>query len=102
MRSGTPFSTEWNALVDYVTSLRIAKSDGVTVKHTSHGTALSPVEKPRATPLRKVYVRCCLSDGTEAFLPVVIAGNPVRSNGGTTNAITILEVDVPDNSEVLE
>lgn len=42
MKLGTPLATEWNALVDYLTSLRPAKSDGLTLRHTAHGIAIVP------------------------------------------------------------
>lgn len=49
-----------------------------------------------------VYMKACLADGREVFVPVVIDGTIYALNDGTVVEPTIDEGSVPDGEQVLE
>jgi hypothetical protein len=49
-----------------------------------------------------IYVKCCLEDGSVAYIPILTLGKICRRNKGSTIAATIASADVPDNLKVLE
>lgn len=71
---------------------------GYKVRRTSAGTFID-LQKNAG---KIVYVKCCLADSTEAYLPVLVVGEAYNANAGTTNALTVVTGDVPDGATVLE
>jgi hypothetical protein len=87
-----------NRLRESVIRSRVTSVVGAEVSTGQGGTTL---KVPAQKPVRIVYVKCCLEDNTEVYLPVFAAGQPFRSNGGTTTAETIREEDIPDGATYL-
>ena len=71
---------------------------GISLVETEHGVRVSLVNQ---TARNVMFVKACLADGTECYLPIMAAGDPFRTNDGTTEAVAVIEEDVPDNSRVL-
>lgn len=77
---------------------QLQSGPGYKVRRTKDGTFLELDNYNAST----VYVKCCLGDGTEAYLPVLVRGKVFTANAGTTTALTVTTGNVPDGNIVLE
>ena len=73
----------------------IISGQGIKLDETESGVVVSLITLPAKNV---IWIKACLEDGSECFVPVVTTGSPVRSNDGATQAVTVIEQDVPDNS----
>ena len=71
---------------------------GYRVSRTAMGTTLEILP----AGARVVYVKCCLADGSNAYLPVLVRGAAYTANAGTTTDLTVTAGNVPDGAVVLE
>ncbi len=99
LRGTHPLVKYINQLREEIQASRVLSFVGGKLERGPNGTKLEA--NPQAGA-RVVHVKCCLADGTEAYLPVMISGNAFRTNNGETVTLDIVESDVPDGSLTLE
>lgn len=76
MRAGaSPFAVEWNALIDYLEERALRSR---------------PEEQKHYRVQRPIYIQVCKADGTEEYMPVLIAGDPVPYES------------IPENAEIYD
>lgn len=96
----TPFTDWLNRLLAGVKSNELKSGVGYRVKTTSNGTTLEILGG--AMGGQTVYVKACLEDGTECYVPIKVFGTIYRDRAdapGTTP--TIDAGKVPDGSPEL-
>lgn len=81
----SPFAREWNNLVDYLNSIRPIPGPGTTFSQTQFGTSRNTASGTMAVQ-RTIYVKVCKTDGTEEYMPVMVAGPAVAFEDIPTNA----------------
>lgn len=70
---------------------------------TPEGSVVSGESKPKQSNLgQTVYIKCCLTDGREAFVPIRVHGLIYATAAGTYQEVTIEESDVPDEAFVIQ
>jgi len=99
LRGTHPLVKYINQLRDEIASSRVMSFVGGKIERGPSGTKLESNPIPGASV---VYVKCCLADGSEAYLPVMIRGIVYTTNGGTTTPLVATEGDVPNGAIVLE
>lgn len=97
---GTDPLVSWlNKLRDEVAASKLNSVVGGTFTRGPGGTNI--VVSPKLVG-KVVHVKCCLTDGTNAYLPVLVIGEAYTTNTGTTGDLTVTSGDVPDGAVVLE
>jgi hypothetical protein len=85
---------------DKLARLNFTTGGNTRVDQTTTGITITA--KPAQTDGALIYVKACLADGTECYLPIRIYGPILRTNELETIAPTITEADVPVGALVLE
>lgn len=85
----SPFATEWNNLVDYLRAVQAIPGPGTTFSQTSFGTSRNAANVTMSVQ-RTIYIKVCRADGTEEYMPVMVAGPAVAFE------------DIPTNSEIYD
>lgn len=99
LQGSDPLVAWLNKLRDEVAASKLNSVVGGTFTRGPGGTNI--VVKPTKA-LRVVYVKCCLADSSEAYLPVLVAGEAFTTNAGATTPLTVAAGDVPDGAIILE
>lgn len=91
-------------MVDYLRAMSATPSAGVTVNRSANGTTVSPIEPSKVADRGiTVYIKCCLSDGSEVFAPLKVYGPLYATAGGADyQTLTPEAGDVPDNSTIIQ
>lgn len=97
---GTDPLVGWlNKLRDEVAANKINSIVGASFSRGPGGTNIAIGS---LIPGKVVYVKCCLTDGSTAYLPVLVLGTAYTDNAGTTTDLAVTSGNVPTGAEVLE
>lgn len=98
-QSGGLFGDLLNRIFSCLRKRTPVAGSGIALNETQQGVVIS-ANIPTGTV---IYIKACLGDGTECYVPVRTAGMPFRSIGAADyEAVSITEEDIPDGSIVLE
>ena len=77
----------------------IIAGSGILATPTKDGIKLST----EAGMGQVIWIKACLTDGTECYVPVRVAGNPRRTVGAAEyDDATVEEEDIPDGSILID
>jgi hypothetical protein len=99
LRGTHPLVKYINQLREEIAASRLVSFVGGKVERGPTGTKIESDSIPGA---RVVYVKCCLADASEAYLPVMVRGIAYTANAGTTTPMAVTTGNVPNNATVLE
>jgi hypothetical protein len=99
LRGTHPLVKYINQLREEILASRLVSFVGGNLERGPTGTKIEANSPPGASV---VYVKCCLADSSEAYLPVVVRGVAYTANAGTTTALPVTTGNVPDGETVLE